>query len=65
MATVNGARAIRQHGKLGELKRGSFADIIALPFSGAMGDLASTVIQHNGNVGASLIGGEWAIDPRS
>jgi cytosine/adenosine deaminase-related metal-dependent hydrolase len=63
MATINSARAIGQQGKLGELKRGAMADIIALPCSGDMGEQASAVIQHTGNVAASLIGGEWAIDP--
>ena len=63
MATVNGARAIGMQGKLGELKRGAIADIIALPFTGNVGELASAVIQHKGGVAASLIGGEWAILP--
>jgi cytosine/adenosine deaminase-related metal-dependent hydrolase len=63
MATANGARAIGQQGKLGELKRGAMADIIALPFTGDVGEIFSAVIQHKGDVAASLIGGEWAIDP--
>ena len=64
MATVNGARAIGMQGKSGELKRGAFADIIALPCSGDVGELSAAVIQHKGDVAASLIGGEWAIAPR-
>lgn len=63
MATVNGARAIGQQGKLGELRRDAFADIIALPFSGGLGELSSAVIHHIGDVAASLIEGEWAIAP--
>jgi cytosine/adenosine deaminase-related metal-dependent hydrolase len=63
MATVNGARAIGQQGKLGELRRGALADIVALPFSGDTGDAYSAVFHHTGGVTASLIGGEWAIDP--
>ncbi len=61
MATVNGARAIGQQGKLGELKRGALADIIALPFSGNVGEASSAVLHHQGDVAASLIGGEWAM----
>ncbi len=63
MATMNSARAIGQQGKLGELKRGAMADIIALPFSGKAGDASSAAIQHRGDIAASLIGGEWAIAP--
>ena len=62
MATVNGARAIGQQGKLGELERGALADIIGLPFTGDVGEVFSAVIQHKGAVTASLIGGVWAID---
>jgi len=64
MATVNGARALDLGGKAGELKRGAFADIIALPFSGKVVDAALAVTQHCGNVSASLIAGEWVISPR-
>ena len=63
MATVNGARAIGQQGKLGELKRNALADMIALPFSGDLGEASSAVLHHKGNVAVSLIGGEWVIDP--
>jgi hypothetical protein len=41
------------------------ADIIALPFVGELKDAAAAVIQHRGQITASVIGGEWAIDPRS
>lgn len=63
MATANGARAMEQQGKLGELKRGALADIIALPCCGGVGELSSAVIHHKGAVAASMIGGEWAIEP--
>ena len=63
MATMNSARAIGQKGNLGELKHGAMADIIALPFSGKIGDASSAAIQHRGDVTASLIGGVWAIAP--
>ncbi len=65
MATANGARAIGQEGKLGELKRGAFADIIAVPWTGNVGKSFSAVLNHKGDVSASLISGEWAIAPTS
>lgn len=64
MATVNGARALGLRGKVGELKRGALADMIALPFSGKQADATVAVTQHTGNVTASLIAGEWAIAPK-
>ena len=32
MATINGARALKQAGKIGELSPGSAADLVALPY---------------------------------
>ena len=65
MATMNSARAIGQEGKLGELKRGAFADIITVPYTGDIGKSISAVLNHKGDISASLIGGEWAIAPTS
>jgi cytosine/adenosine deaminase-related metal-dependent hydrolase len=63
MATVNGARALGQAGKIGELSGGSLADVIALPFNGKIADATDAVVHFSGPVRASLIGGAWAIPP--
>ncbi|HSU52603.1 MAG TPA: amidohydrolase family protein [Candidatus Dormibacteraeota bacterium] len=65
MATVNGATALGMQGAIGELRPGAYADVIAIPFSGAARNLYSAVLQHQGKVSASMIGGEWAIKPTS
>ena len=64
LATTNGAQALGLRGKVGELSRGAFADLIALPFAGKLQDLHAAVLHHSGNVTASMIGGAWAIAPR-
>ncbi len=63
MATVNGARALGLAGKIGELTKNSFADLIALPFAGKISHATETAVAHSGNVSASLIEGRWAIPP--
>jgi cytosine/adenosine deaminase-related metal-dependent hydrolase len=63
MATVNGARALGMSGKIGELAAGSFADLIALPFSGNVDDAYDGVLYHPGDVAASVIDGQWALAP--
>jgi len=63
MATVNGARALGLAGKIGQLSKGSFADLIALPCTAKVKDIHSAVIQHTGKVSATMIDGRWAIPP--
>ncbi len=63
MATVNGARALGLTGKIGELSKNSFADLIALPCPEKLKDVYESVIHHPGNVTASMIEGRWAIPP--
>jgi aminodeoxyfutalosine deaminase len=63
MATVNGARALGLAGKIGELSKNAFADLIALPFAAKISDVHEALIQHSGNANASMIGGRWAIPP--
>ncbi|MBI3880231.1 MAG: amidohydrolase family protein [Verrucomicrobia bacterium] len=63
MATINGARALGLAGRAGELKKGAYADVIAVPFSGKPADAAESVVQHDGEVAASLIAGKWAVPP--
>ena len=61
MATINGARALGLAGKIGELTAGALADVIALPFDGPATKAYAAVLQHAGNVAASIIDGRWTI----
>ena len=63
MATLNGARALGMSGQVGEISPGTFADIIALPFAGKLAAVHEAVVNHRGDVAASLIDGEWAVRP--
>jgi cytosine/adenosine deaminase-related metal-dependent hydrolase len=64
MATVNGARALRQSGVLGELKPRARADLIGVPFNGKSLDLYESVLSNESGVAFSMINGNWAIEPR-
>jgi cytosine/adenosine deaminase-related metal-dependent hydrolase len=63
MATLNGARALGLSGQIGELAEGSFADLVALPFAGKVADTYDGVLRHTGDVAASMIDGQWVIEP--
>lgn len=63
MATVNAAAALGLRGKAGELSVSASADLIALPYGGAESGVDQAVLEHRGNVAASLIAGRWAIAP--
>jgi cytosine/adenosine deaminase-related metal-dependent hydrolase len=64
MATLNGARALGLEGQVGEIAVRALADLIALPFSGKLARVHDAVLEHRGPVAASMIGGQWAIEPR-
>ena len=63
MATLNGALALGMDGRIGELAKGSFADLVALPFAGKIADIYDGILHHQGDVAASMIDGRWAIAP--
>lgn len=63
MATANGARALGLAGQSGELSEKTLADVIAIPFEGKIKTAYDAVINHRGEVTASLIDGDWAIAP--
>ncbi|MBE0541476.1 MAG: amidohydrolase family protein [Verrucomicrobia bacterium] len=63
MVTINGARALGLRGEIGELAKHAWADVIALPFSGSVGQSYDAVLEHRGGVSASMIDGHWAIPP--
>jgi cytosine/adenosine deaminase-related metal-dependent hydrolase len=63
MVTVNGARALGLRGQAGELVKGAWADLIAVPFAGQTRAATEAVVEHRGPVGASMIQGDWALPP--
>jgi cytosine/adenosine deaminase-related metal-dependent hydrolase len=64
MVTVNGARALGLAGKIGELSANANADLVAIPFTGKVSRAGEAVLEHSGNVAASLIEGRWAVPPQ-
>ncbi len=63
MVTLNGARALGLGGQIGEVTEGGLADLIALPFTGKTADVYRGVLHHPGEVAASMIDGQWAVEP--
>lgn len=63
LATLNGARALRLAGQVGEIAPGALADLIAVPLTGGAGEVYERVLDHRGDVAVSMIGGKWAIAP--
>ncbi|PWU20699.1 MAG: hypothetical protein C5B50_03350 [Verrucomicrobia bacterium] len=61
MATRHGARALGMRGKIGEIAVGAFADLIAVPYDGKQ--VYESVLEHHGDVSASMIGGKWVVKP--
>ena len=59
MATRNGARALGWLGRAGELSPGSWADLIAIPFTGPAAECAAAMVHHPGDVPVSMIDGQW------
>jgi cytosine/adenosine deaminase-related metal-dependent hydrolase len=60
MATVNGARALGLRRRIGELRPSACADLIAIPFKGRISDTYQAILQHDGDISASMIDGCWA-----
>lgn len=57
MVTQNAARAIGMEGKLGQIRAGALADLIALPFSGDPGAAPDSILEHGGAVDWMMIAG--------
>jgi aminodeoxyfutalosine deaminase len=57
MATRNPARALRMAGRLGEVRAGAFADLIALPFNGSVGNVYEAILDHRNSVSWMMING--------
>ena len=65
MVTTNAARALGLPGRVGELSKQASADLIAIPFAGKRADVYEAVLNHRGEVAASMVKGQWAISPGS
>jgi cytosine/adenosine deaminase-related metal-dependent hydrolase len=63
MATANGAKALGLTGRIGELSKNAFADLITIPFAGERADAFEAAANFTGHVCAAMIGGEWATAP--
>jgi cytosine/adenosine deaminase-related metal-dependent hydrolase len=63
LATLNGAKALGQAGRLGELTPGAEADLVAIPFAGSPRTAFRAAVTHVGPVMGSMIQGRWAILP--
>ncbi len=63
MATMNGAAALGLGGRIGQLSRNAFADLIAIPFAGRPARVYEAILGHAGPVSASMIDGRWAVTP--
>ncbi len=63
MATLNGARALGLAKLVGELSKNTWADLIAIPFTGDVAQVYDAVVHHQGDVAASMIDGRWAVAP--
>lgn len=65
MATLSAARALGRTGQVGEISKGSRADLIAIPYTGSPAQAWEAVVQHQGWVTASMIDGQWASVPNA
>jgi cytosine/adenosine deaminase-related metal-dependent hydrolase len=63
MVTMNAARALGLKAQVGELSTNAFADIIAVPYAGNTARAHDAVLNHSGDVAASMIQGQWAVQP--
>jgi cytosine/adenosine deaminase-related metal-dependent hydrolase len=57
MVTVNAAAALGKSGQLGRLAAGYLADLVALPFSGAIHEVYETVVAFDEPVGWMMVNG--------
>lgn len=58
MATINGARALRKSGELGEISPDAHADLIAIPWTGPEREVDDAIVHNEQPVVASFIAGQ-------
>lgn len=64
LATLNGAQALGLTGRIGEISRGAFADLITIPCREKLADVLEAALHHRGEVSASMVNGQWALPPK-
>ena len=57
MVTRRPARAIGMSGELGEIAPGAHADLIAIPYSGAVNDASDALIENSSPIEWVMVGG--------
>jgi imidazolonepropionase-like amidohydrolase len=57
MVTVNAAQALHQKNELGRLRAGYYADLIAVPSEGKVGDVFEEIIGFNKPVSWMMVDG--------
>lgn len=58
MVTQNPAKALQMQGRLGELKEGAMADMIAIPYHGSMESCYEAIIDYRNRVDWMLLNGQ-------
>jgi imidazolonepropionase-like amidohydrolase len=58
MVTVNAAQAIHKKNELGRLRPGYYADLIAVPSEGKVGDVFEEIIGFNEPVSWMMVDGQ-------
>ena len=59
MATLQGAQALGFEGRAGEISPGAWADLIAIPSSAGLREVATALVHNPQPVAAAMIAGEW------
>ena len=60
MVTRNAARAIGREGRLGEIREGAHADLIAVPYEGTAGNALAAVIENREAIDWMMVDGKMA-----
>lgn len=65
MATQAGAQALGWQDRVGGLFPHAWADLISIPFAGKIEEASAAAVHHAGPVSASMIDGQWIVQPSS